>query len=214
MPSDNPMTLAKLEHIQLDALRELANIGAGHAATALSEMTGRIVRIGVPTVSLAARDALTEIVGRRDTPLVLIKVRSTGDCEAGFVMVMTETSARDLSNMLLARRLEGTGWLDELGASALKEAGNVLGAAYLNAFSSLTGWTIPISIPQLVYSRSDWTSSLMCLDKVQCEYALCLDTSLMVEGAMLPMRGHLLLFPSMASVMGLLAAVGAGSTSA
>ena len=204
-----PPALSRLASIQLDALRELANIGAGHAATALSEMTGRTVRIGVPVVSLTARDALNEIIGNREAPLVLVKVRSGGDYHAGFVMVLNEPGARDLTNILLSRHIDGTRWMDDIGASALKEVGNVLGAAYLNAFASITGWTIPVSTPSLIYARAQWAMSLICQEEGRCDVAICLDTSMHIEGAGLPVRGHLLLFPSVDSVENLLAAVGA-----
>ena len=202
-----PASVARLGHVQLDALREIANIGAGHAATALSEMTRRSVAIGVPNVSVAARGAIGEIVGQHSIPLVLTRVRASGAFSGGLVLAFTEAAAGFLTDLLLDRTSSGAGWLDPLAASAIKEVGNVLGAAYLNALASLTGWTIPISTPEIVYARADWAVSLLSVDETDCDYALCFDTSFSVEGD--EVRGHVLLFPRTEVVPILLEAVGA-----
>jgi chemotaxis protein CheC len=205
-----PALVSRLVHSQLDALREVANIGAGHAATALSEMTNRSVTIGVPTVSVAARGALSEVMGRSDLPMILARIRASGAFSGGLVIAFTEPAARQLSDLLLGRRSMGHAWLDDLGASAVKEVGNVLGAAYLNALASLTGWTIPISTPKLIYARADWAMSLLCVDQAHCDCAICIDTSFRVEGEETEVRGHVLLFPQLDTVRTLLEAIGAG----
>ena len=204
-----PDVVARLVHLQLDALREIANIGAGHAATALSDMTGRPVAIGVPVGSVAAKGALSDVVGRGDVPMLLARVRASGAFAGGLVIAFAEPAARQLTDLLLNRRTEGHAWLDEIAASAIKEVTNVLGAAYLNALASLTGWTIPISTPKLVYARADWAMSLMCVDQQPCDVAICLDTSFRIEGAAEEVRGHVLLFPQVGTVETLLRAIGA-----
>lgn len=204
-----PAEVTRLGHGQLDALREIANIGAGHAATALSEMTSRRVSIGVPNVSVAARGALGEIFGRRATPLILTRVRASGAFSGGLVLAFSEAAAGNLAGLLLGRTSAGIGWLDPLAASALKEVGNVLGAAYLNALASLTGWTIPISTPEIVYARADWAVALLSVDDCYSDFALCFDTSFQVEGAADEVRGNVLLFPRTDVVPVLLEAIGA-----
>ena len=203
-----PDTVARLGYSQLDALREIANIGAGHAATALSGMTSRRVAIGVPNVSVAARGALGEIVGHKAVPLILTRVRASGAFSGGLVLAFTESAAGHLTDLLLGRNSRGNGWLDPLGASAIKEVGNVLAAAYLNALASLTGWTIPISTPEIVYARADWAVSLLSVDEANCDYALCFDTSFTVEEET-EVRGNVLLFPRTEVVPVLLEAIGA-----
>ncbi len=203
-----PAIVSRLANVQLDALREIANIGAGHAATALSEMTGRPVAIGVPMVSLAARGALGECVGRSDLPMILARIRASGAFSGGLVIAFTESAARQLTDLLLGRDSAGHSWLDEIAASAVKEVTNVLGAAYLNALASMTGWTIPISTPKLIYARADWAMSLLCVDQAPCDVAICLDTSFRIEGTSEEVRGHVLLFPAIDTVQTLLLALG------
>src|SRR5262245_46502637 len=93
-----PAELTRLAHVQLDALREIANIGAGHAATALSQMTGRQVGIGVPNVSMAARSALSDVVGRGDAPMILTRVRTQGAFDGGLVIALSEPMAHTLTD--------------------------------------------------------------------------------------------------------------------
>jgi chemotaxis protein CheC len=203
-----PEMISRLAGVQMDALREIANIGAGHAATALSEMTGRPVAIGVPTVSVAARGSLSDCVGRSDLPMILARIRASGAFSGGLVIAFTESAARQLTDLLLGRDTTGHGWLDEIAASAVKEVTNILGAAYLNALASLTGWTIPISTPKLIYARADWAMSLLCVDQQPCDVAICLDTSFRIEGTATEVRGHVLLFPATDTVQTLLFALG------
>ena len=203
-----PELLPRLRHIELDALRELANIGAGHAATALSEMTGRHVSIGVPAVSVAEREALAEIVGSRELPLIVMRIKTSGAFNGGLAIALTESAASALTDVLLGRQSQCHGWLDDLAASALKEVTNVLGAAYLNALATITGWTIPISTPRLAYTRANWALPMLIGENARCDLAICLDTSFMVEGVREPVKGHVLLFPSLETVQTLLKALG------
>jgi len=203
-----PKTVTELAPSQMDALREVANIGAAHAATALSEMTSRRVGIGVPTVSVAALGAIAEVLGQGDEPLLLARVRASGDFNGGLVIAFTEPAAGELTDMLLGRSSPGNCWLDELGVSAIKEVGNVLGAAYVNALASMTGWSIPISTPDLVYSRADWAVSLLSLES-QADCAICLETCFRVEGAATEVRGHVVLFPKLDVLEKLLEVIGA-----
>lgn len=205
--------IGRLGVLHLDALRELANIGAGHAATALSQMTSRRVTIGVPNVSVAARAAVVEIVGSAVRPMILVRLSAGGSFAAGLVLAFGEDDARELTDLLLARTTSRTGWLDPLGASAIKEVGNVLGAAYLNALAQVTGWTIPLSTPDLVYTRADWATELLRSDDCDgtCDcWGMCLETTFQVEGSAVAVKGHVLLFPGQGSVEALLGAVGVG----
>ena len=203
-----PSLVSTLAPSQMDALREVGNIGAGHAATALSEMTGRRVAIGVPTVSVAALGAIGEILGRGDVPLILARVQATGSFSGGLVIAFTEPAAGELTDLMLGRKSRGTSWFDELGSSAIKEVGNVLGAAYVNALASLTGWSIPISTPDRVYARADWAVSLLSLES-QSDCGICFETSLRVEGTDTEVRGHVVLFPELDVLERLLEVIGA-----
>lgn len=196
--------VARLEVIHLDALRELANVGAGHAATALSLMTGRTVRISVTTVSVATHSALAELFGDRRQQTVVLRLSSAGVFTAGLEIALTERHARQLADLLLDRRAPEQGWLDELAESALRETGNVLAAAYLNALASITGWAIPLSTPELVFLTAGAADEAAAFPGRR---ALCLETCLTVDGADVVARSHVMLFPERGTLSDVLAAI-------
>lgn len=204
--AEEPIGVAQLSVEQLDTLRELANVGAGHAATALSQMTGRRVDIDVPTVSVAAQRAIAEIMGPGQ--VLLVRLRAEEPLASGLAILLDERAAATLTDLLLDRTTTGEAWFDAIGASAIKEVGNVLGAAYVTALSQATGWTIGISTPDLVFARAAWAVEMLAVDGRASDYAICLETAFLVDGSPAPVRGHVLLFPQPATVPALLAAVG------
>ncbi len=127
------------EH-QLDALREVGNIGAGTAATALAAMIGAPVEIGIPRVSLVPVERVPDEVGGGEGLVAAVFLGVVGDAEGHMLVVMREGAARSLVATLMGGA--GAGDVDpfgELGVSALQEVGNVLTSAYLGALSQLTG---------------------------------------------------------------------------
>ena len=201
-----PAALATLHPVQLDALREIANVGAGHAATSLSLMTGRRVNIGVPSVSVAALAAVAEMVAGWADPLTVVRLCTDGALRAGLLMVFPEPAARDLVAMLLPA--ESAAWPGPLGESALLEVGNVLGGAYLTALAGMTGWSIPHQPPQLLRAPSEQLLRDLSAERPTSNYALCLETMFTVDGEHRPVRGHVLLFPLLAALPALLDVLG------
>jgi chemotaxis protein CheC len=128
--------------MQQSALAEVANIGSGHAATALSMLTGRPVEVGyskaVLTVLARALDELGEPMNRSalvDTPIM-------GD-QGNMLLVFPEDAAEQLCQLL------GTTMADEMGLTALQEVGNILSASYLNAIVEMTGIPLEVEPPQV-----------------------------------------------------------------
>ena len=116
--------------LQLDALRELANIGSGTAATALSQMLGRPVDISVPNaLALPLTDAV-EAVGEPEADVTGIVLPLVGDMDAIVVLVFPVADAASLCGLLGVEA--GT----DIGLSALAEIGNILGASYVGSLSA------------------------------------------------------------------------------
>jgi chemotaxis protein CheC len=200
-----PAFASKLRPIQLDALREMASMGAGHAATALSKMTGMRVMIEVPTVSVVPGGALCELFadGR---PHMLVKLNAGSPLTAKLLLAFSTQAAADLGNLLLGRPV-GTAEIDPLGASAIQEVGNVIGAAYLNALADVTGWTIALSPPELVEG-----GPAAHLDAGETNgtppLALCLETRFRVGSTIDAIPSHVLLFPLVDAATALLERIG------
>lgn len=133
---------AEFSEMQQSALAEIANIGSGHAATALSALIGRAVDVGysqaVLTVLARAIDELGEPMNRSalvDTPIA-------GE-RGSMLLVFPEEAAEELCQLL------GTSMTEELGLTALQEVGNILSASYLNAIVEMTGMTLEVAPPKV-----------------------------------------------------------------
>lgn len=141
--------MKELGEMEISALRELGNIGAGHAATALSQLMGKKIEIAVPTVRIARpRDFLTEL--GRETLIVGTHLKVLGDVQGGILFFMVKEGASHLVDLLLKENLGTTKELGELEQSAFKETGSILSASYLNALSDLMQMTLIPTVPRFV----------------------------------------------------------------
>ena len=117
---------------QMDALREVASIGAGHAATALSQMTQQRIMITVPEITVSGADGASHPVAGLEDPKEIaaaVSMRMLGDLTGHTMFVIPKQNAKLLCDMLLRRELGATATFDELETSSLKEAGNIVGGA-------------------------------------------------------------------------------------
>ena len=85
-----------LKALQMDALREVANIGAGHAATALSQMTHRTIMISVPEVNVRALEEVAELLGPPDQVMAAVLMQMMGDLTGRTMILFPDSSARQL----------------------------------------------------------------------------------------------------------------------
>src|ERR687886_1605486 len=95
--------LLSLTESQLDALRETANIGAGHAATALSQMTGGTIMITVPTVTIAALEDVPSQIADSEEPVAAVLMQMTGDLTGRTLLVFPRPTAVRLAELMLRR---------------------------------------------------------------------------------------------------------------
>jgi chemotaxis protein CheC len=197
-----------LKESQLDAMREVANIGAGHAATALSQMTNRTIMITVPRVNVRPLEEACEVVGSPDDVVAAVLMHMMGDLTGRTLLLFPERAARTLCDFLLRRELGTTTSFGAMEQSALKEAGNILGSAYLNALSDFMGMMLVPSIPSLVIDLSGaiLTSAHLNFGHDR-DYAFCVETSFRVAGATEPLGGHFLLLPDLASLRSIFDAI-------
>mgnify|MGYP001389442876 CR=1 FL=1 len=142
----------KLDNFQIDVLKEIGNIGAGNAATALAKMLRRKVDMDVPKVKVLKFQEVSEILGEADIPVVGLLLRVMGDIKGSIMFILENEAARIWVNILMGKpQTEKKGYLnfDEIEVSALKEIANILSGSYLSALSSLTGLNILPSVPEL-----------------------------------------------------------------
>lgn len=138
----------KLTQIHLDALKELGNIGAGNAATALSQIVEQTVDISVPEVSIIPLQQIPEIVGA-ERYVFIIYSGVLGDISGTMLFLITEESASELINVLNRESKQSMDISTDVARSALTEVGNILCGSYLNALTQMLGILLVPSVPDL-----------------------------------------------------------------
>src|SRR5215216_2267359 len=151
----SPAVNTPLSAERVDALKEVANIGAGHAATALSLMTGARIMIDVPTINVAPLDELIPGIAEEGAQVVSVLMDMHGSLQGHTLLALPLTTGRRLADLMLRRERRAGGVLDPLEESALKEAGNILGGAYMTALSEFLGMTLLPSPPRLTVGTTD-----------------------------------------------------------
>ncbi|HEY5218790.1 MAG TPA: chemotaxis protein CheC [Gemmatimonadaceae bacterium] len=200
--------LQSLKALQLDALREVANIGAGHAATALSQMVGGTIMISVPRINIQRLEDVAPLVADPDEPVAAVLLHILGDLSGRTLLVFPKSAAIQLAEMMLRRPVGSSGELGELEQSAIKEAGNILSSAYLNALSEFMGMLLLPSPPALAIDMSAAVLTTAYLQfGTNRDYVFCVESDFMLKDAEQRLRGFFLLLPDPASLQAILRAI-------
>lgn len=197
-----------LRSIQLDALRETANIGAGHAATALSQMTGNTIMIKVPAISVASMEALPAQFLADEEPVAAVLMHMLGDLSGRTLLVFPRPTVMRLAELMLRRPVGSSIALGELETSAIKEAGNILSGAYMNALSDFLGMLLLPSPPSLVIDMSAAVlTSAFGEFSPEPDAIICVESEFILTETNDALRGFFLLLPDPASLQVMLRAL-------
>ena len=192
---------------QLDALREIGNIGAGNSATALSQVLNKKIDMQVPRVSLVPIEEVPDLVGGPDALIVAVFLRVYGKAPGNILFLMPKENALLMVDDLMQRPHGTTKELSELDESALKEVGNILTGAYLNAFFHFTNIAMLPSIPALA---ADMAGAILNIVLVQLgqmgDHAMVIETKFLAEDD--SVNGHFFLVPDPGSLSTIVKAVG------
>jgi chemotaxis protein CheC len=163
--------------LQLDALRELANIGSGTASTALSGMLGRSVDISVPNAQALPFAEAVEAAGDPETEVTGIVLGIVGEMNGTVLLLVPPADADAMCRML------GVEPDDEFALSALGEIGNIVGTSYINALAAMTGMEIEPTPPATATDMlGAIVESVLAGAAIGGDVALLLDSNLVVEG--------------------------------
>jgi len=196
-----------LKALQIDALREVANIGAGHAATALSQLTNRRIMISVPQINISRLEEVPGLLGDPQEVVAAVLMHMLGDLTGRTLLLFPETVARKLCDMLLRRPSGTTTVFDALEQSCLKEAGNILSGAYMNALSDFMGMLLLPSVPSLVVDLSAAVLTTTYLNfGHERDFVFCVETEFTIDSPE-GLRGHFLLLPDLASLKAIFDAI-------
>jgi chemotaxis protein CheC len=162
--------------MQLDALRELANIGSGNAGTALGSMLGKSVDISVPTAAALPLAEAVAIAGEPDELRYGVVVPIIGDFEAIVVLHFPDIDAQKLCGIYGIEPSTPDGY------SMLGEVGNILGTNYINVLAQMVGMELEPEPPQVVEDMLGSILSTVLIGRGDdVEEALILDSELLVE---------------------------------
>lgn len=187
----------ELTPLQLDALREVGNIGSGNAAVALSTMVDKKVLLSVPKASLLPLVKVSELVGGAETPVVGIYMHISGDASGSMLLLLEERSARELARLMCPGN--GGDELDTVQQSALQETGSILAGSYLNALSQMTGLLLKPTVPGFAMDMAGAIIDFILVEISQSEdHVLVIETEFDVLDRKI--KGHLVLFPDLGSL--------------
>ncbi len=199
------MKAFELDAKQLDALREVANIGAGHAATALSQLTSRRILVEVPTVRVGG---LPKEASDGVGDFATVRMQVLGDVTGETLQVFPNHTARRIAGILTGADSGIAESFGEMERSALVEAGNIIAGAYLNALSDFMGMLLLMSVPTMRLGTGPVTEARPAAEGEA--KALVLETRFRMEGEDNALDGQFVLVPDPPSVRAILEAIHAG----
>ncbi len=170
--------MAEYTELQIDALREVANTGSGHAAGDLSEMLGHSFSISVPRAVVTDLGEAVELMGGAETEMSAVAIRVGGDVEAMLVAMFTPEQAANLCMLL------GIDADSDMGRSVLQEVGNVLACAYANVLAEMSGISFDVHPPDVMTDMVGAViSSLVAATTRDIEHVLLIDSKIGVNDA-------------------------------
>lgn len=164
----------ELDQIKEDILKEVANIGAGNAATAFSGMIGQEINMTVPKVELVEIQELPSITGDEEEYIACIMINFSGEISGKILLVVDMENVEKMLKLIFATDdLPGK----EMQHSALNELGNILSGAYLKAINDFTDLDLDQSVPAMAYDMAGAVLSSSVIDYSQTEdFILLLET--------------------------------------
>ena len=199
------VTLEKMSNQYFDVLKEIGNIGAGNATTALSQLMQCKVDMSVPQVRMLEFKEVGEMMGGEETIMAGIYLGIEGDITGSIMFLLEKQTARHLVDKLMGMEMEGEEF-SEMEFSALKEVGNIITGAYLNSLSSLTNLVIYPSIPDLTV---DMAGAILSVPAIQ--FGEVGDKMLLIQSQFFDEKaldGYFILVPDLDSYGKILSALG------
>ncbi len=190
----------------IDVLRELGNIGAGNATTALAQMLQCKVDMKVPQVKLLAFNEVGATMGGEEQIMVGIYLMVEGDITGSIMFLQKLESAKHLVSMLMGMEESEESEFSEMELSALKEIGNIITASYLNSLSTITNLKIVPSIPDICI---DMASAILSVPAI--EFGALGDNILLIQTQFtdeIELDGYFVLIPDLESYEKIMSSLG------
>lgn len=201
--------LSNIDSVQYDVLKEIGNIGAGNATTALAKMLNSKIDMRVPKVQLVGFSDIASIIGSEEEVMAGIMLLIDGDIQGMMMFLLDIESAKGLVNVLMGKKndeVTSEPKFDLMELSALNEIGNIITGAYLSALSDLTRLTISSSVPSL---QIDMAASILSVPAIEFsklgDKVLFIETQFDTEASV---NGYFVLIPELDSYDTILSSLG------
>jgi chemotaxis protein CheC len=139
--------------IHMEALGEIANLGTGHAVSALSDMLNKRIDMDVPTVDILPVEEAIEMIGSNNL-VVGVFLQIKGDIPNNFLVMIPRESAMALLDILMDRELGSTRIFSSIDESALMEVGNILACSYSDALAEFMAVSLIPEPPQMAFDMA------------------------------------------------------------
>lgn len=197
----------QLTSLEIDTLREIGSIGTGNAATALSQMLGKEVRITMPEVRIMGYDEAIEWIGGPEAVTAGVLVKMSGDVGGIMLSVQKLELINFILETMLGKGIKDYEELEELQQSALIEVGNIMISAFVTALSGLAGININLTVPAFAV---DMQGAILTVPMAEyggmSDYLMTIGGNFVCNGQEIP--SHLLLSPDLRSLDFLLKKLG------
>ena len=197
----------QLSSLELDTLREIGSIGTGNAATALSQMIGKEVRITLPEVRIMGYNEAIEWIGGPEQVTAGVLVGMSGQMSGVMLSVQKLGFINLVLEQMLGHPIEDYHQLDELGKSTLVEVGNIMISTFINALSGLSNISVNLTVPAFAVDMQGAILSVpMAAYGGMSDYLMTIGGNFVCEEEQVPCR--LLLSPDLGSLNFLLKKLG------
>ncbi len=200
------ISLEQVSQTYFDVLKEIGNIGAGNAMTALSQMIQCKVDMRVPQVKLLNFNEVGALMGGEEQIMVGVYLGVEGDIAGSMMFLVPVDSAKHLINKIMMGMASEGSDFSEMELSAMKEVGNIITGAYLNSLSTLTNLMIYPTPPQLTV---DMACAILSVPAV--EFGIMGDNILLIQSQFfdeIELDGYFILIPDLESYTKILTSLG------
>lgn len=200
------ISLERVTEKYYDVLKELGNIGAGNATTALAQLLQCKVDMKVPQVRLLNFNEIGEVMGGEEQIVAGIYLAVTGDITGSIMFVLEHNAARSLVGKIMKMEIDENSELSEIELSAVKEIGNIITGAYLNSLSQITNLRMIPSVPDL---NMDMLNAILSVPAI--EFGIMGDKILLIQTQFtdeVEINGYFILLPDLDSYSKILNALG------
>ena len=200
-------TFDELSSLEIDTLREIGSIGTGNAATALSTLLKREVRITLPEVRIMGYNEAIEWIGGPEAVTAGVLVRMSGQMNGIMLSVQQLEFVNLVLESMVGTKISGYEELDDMGRSALLEVGNITISTFINALSGLSDISLELTVPAFAV---DMQGAILAVPMAEyggtSDYLMTIGGNFVCDNKQVPCR--LLLSPDIRSLNFLLKKLG------